>query len=92
MKDSPVDTRSIAERFPGVVPSTASEVEQLVISIQRAVQRETNGAIRDLSVEVQSEMVFLRGRCPTYYQKQLAQHAAMCLPGSRRLTNQIVVG
>jgi osmotically-inducible protein OsmY len=92
MKDLPVDIRSIAERFQSVAPNTSSEFEQLAISIRRAVQRETNGAIRDLSVEVESETVFLRGRCPSYYHKQLAQHAAMCFPGSRHLTNQIEVG
>jgi hypothetical protein len=92
MKDLPVDTRSIAEGFPSGVADTPSDVEQLVILIWRAVQRETNGAIRDLSVQVESETVFLRGRSPSYYHKQLAQHAAMCLPGSRRLANQIEVG
>jgi len=91
MKDLPVDTRSIAERYQSVAPGVPSEVEQLATSIRRAVQRETNGAIRNLSVEIESETVFLRGHCPSYYHKQLAQHAAMCMPGSRRLANEIEV-
>jgi osmotically-inducible protein OsmY len=68
-----------------------SEAEQLAASIRRAVHSETNGAIRNLSVEVVSETVLLKGRCPTYYHKQLAQHAAMGFPGCRRLSNEIEV-
>jgi hypothetical protein len=35
--------------------------------------------------------VLLKGRCSTFYCKQLAQHAAMALPGGNRLVNCIEV-
>ena len=73
------------------LPETLAEAERLAASIERAVQRETRGGVRNLSVEVNRQGVFLKGRCPTYYLKQLAQHAAMGIPGGDRLTNQIEV-
>lgn len=71
---------------------SATESRSLAHSIQRAVDRETGYAIRDLSVEVQDDAVLLKGQCRTYYSKQLAQHAAMALPGTEHLINAIEVG
>ena len=34
----------------------------------------------------------LQGRCPTFYCKQLAEHAAMLVAGDTVLTNEIEVG
>ena len=73
------------------LPETLAEAERLAASIERAVQRETRGGVRNLCVEVNRYGIFLRGRCPTYYLKQLAQHAVMGMPGGERLTNQIEV-
>lgn len=73
------------------LPETLADAERLAASIERAVQRETHGGVRNLSVEVSRYGVFLKGRCSTYYLKQLAQHAAMGMPGGNRLTNQIEV-
>jgi len=67
------------------------EREQLAASIERAVQRETAYGVRDLSVAVDRNGVQLNGHCSTYYCKQLAQHAAMGVPGGDRLTNAIEV-
>ncbi len=74
-----------------VLPRTTEEAEKLAASIERAVQRETGRGVADLTVEVSPQGVLLRGRCTTYYTKQLAQHAAMGLPGGDRLTNSIEV-
>jgi len=73
------------------LPETLAEAERLAASIERAVRRETRGGVHNLSVEVSRQGVLLKGRCPTYYLKQLAQHAAMGMPGGNRLTNQIEV-
>lgn len=73
------------------LPETLAEAERLAASIERAVQQETRGGVRNLSVEIHPDGVFLKGRCRTYYLKQLAQHAAMAMPGGDRLTNQIEV-
>ncbi len=77
--------------FAGVVPDTLEEAEQLAATIERAVQSETGRGIDDLTVEVGPHGVQLRGRCDTYYAKQLAQQAAMRIPGGDRLVNSIVV-
>jgi osmotically-inducible protein OsmY len=73
------------------LPETIEEAEQLAASIERAVQQETGRGVRNFSVEVNGDGILLQGRCTTYYCKQLAQHAAMGVPGSNRLTNRIEV-
>jgi hypothetical protein len=79
------------ERFAEVLPDTLEEAEELAASIERAVQYETGRGVADLTVEVGPQGVLLKGHCDTYYTKQLAQHAAMRMPGGNRLTNSIVV-
>jgi hypothetical protein len=86
----------LAVRAPGVTrrtlrSETRAEVEKLAASIERAVRRETSGAVRDLHVEVNGDGILLTGRCSTYYAKQMAQHAAMTVPAGGQLTNQIEV-
>ena len=73
------------------LPETLAEAERLAASIERAVQQETGRGVRNLRVEVSREGVLLRGRCDTYYTKQLAQHAAMACPGGDTVTNRIEV-
>jgi len=91
MKELASEVRSVARRIDSVLPETLEEAERLAASIERAVQRETGGAVRNLAVEVKGDGVLLRGRCETYYCKQLAQHAAMAFRGSCPLTNAIEV-
>jgi osmotically-inducible protein OsmY len=88
------DLRTWAGRWPDiadVLPETVEEAEELAASIERAVQMQTDHGVADLMVEVSRHGILLRGRCGSYYTKQLAQHAAMSLPGGDRLTNSIVV-
>ncbi|MBU4272066.1 MAG: BON domain-containing protein [Planctomycetes bacterium] len=82
---------STKQRLADVLPETLEEAEELAASIERAVQRETGRAVADLTVEVGPQGVRLKGRCDTYYTKQLAQHAAMRIPGGDRLVNSIEV-
>lgn len=77
--------------FQGVLPETVEEAEILAASIERAVQCETGYGVDGLTVEITAEGICLRGRCDTYYCKQLAQHAAMSVPGGDRLVNSIEV-
>jgi hypothetical protein len=77
--------------FADVLPETLEEAEELATSIEQAVHRETGREIADLTVEVSPQGVLLRGHCTTYYTKQLAQHAAMNIPGGNRLINSIEV-
>ena len=73
------------------LPETLAEAELLVATIERAVQEETGRGVRNLRVELREEGVLLRGHCSSYYTKQLAQHAAMTVPGGDAVTNEIEV-
>jgi osmotically-inducible protein OsmY len=47
--------------------------------------------LRAVRVAAQDGQVFLMGEVPTYHAKQLAQHAAMSIPGVNRVHNELVV-
>ena len=79
------------QRLADVLPETLEEADALAASIERAVQFETGRGVANLTVEVSPQGVLLRGHCDTYYTKQLAQHAAMRIPGGDRLINSIEV-
>jgi len=91
MDDLPREAGFASQAVGVGLPETLAEAEELAASIEKAVQRETARGVRNLSVEVNRDGVLLRGRCTTYYCKQLAQHAAMGMPGGDRLTNSIEV-
>ena len=82
---------STKQSFVGVLPETLEEAEELAASIEKAVQHETGQAVAGLIVEVGPQGVILRGRCDSYYTKQLAQHAAMQFHGGDKLVNGIEV-
>jgi hypothetical protein len=73
------------------LPETLEEAEALAASIERAVQEETGHGVRDLHVTVEEDGVVLRGRCESFYCKQLAQHAAMVRAHGEQLINGIEV-
>jgi len=78
----------LADRRRALPPA---EAEHLAAAIERAVWCETRGRERNLGVEVGTDGVVLTGFCHTYYIKQMAQHAAMSVPGSTPLVNEIEV-
>jgi hypothetical protein len=55
------------------------------------IRRLTGCRIRGLSVAVQSGVIHIRGRCWTFYTKQLAQHAVMALSENDQVSNEIEV-
>jgi hypothetical protein len=73
------------------IPETLEEADRLAASIEKAVQRETDYGVAGLCVDIGPHGVRLRGRCDSFYTKQLAQHAAMRIPGGDRLINSIEV-
>ena len=91
MEDLPVDIRSIAEQISEsgaghpLRNATAGDFDPASRSTRD--ERCDPQPLRRSSV---GDRLFAR-RCPSYYHKQLAQHAAMGFPGSRRLTNEIEV-
>lgn len=69
----------------------SQELELLALKLERTIRKHTGDRVRQLHVEVDDEVVTLRGRCGTYYCKQLAQTAIRQLLGERSLRNQIEV-
>jgi osmotically-inducible protein OsmY len=92
MEDRSSKTRPYPPDRDFGLPETEAEAEALAASIERAVQQHTGRGIRNLSVEVNRDGILLRGRCNTYYAKQLAQQAVMSMRGGGGLTNRIEVG
>lgn len=91
MEDVSWEASRVSAELFAVLPETLAEAEELAASIERAVQRETDHGVRELSVKVDEDGVLLRGRCESFYLKQLAQHAVMTMPGGNRLRNLIQV-
>jgi len=64
----------------------------LVHSLEEQIHQRTNRQVRNLSVELRSDRVVLRGQTSSYYLKQLAQQEALeTLPTDLRLENSITV-
>jgi len=74
----------VDEHCPATRLKLASELAQ-------RVRHEASGHVRGLVVEVHDDCVVLAGRAPSFYHKQLAQHAVMKHLGDRQLENRIEV-
>jgi hypothetical protein len=81
----------MARKASSYLPETQEEAEELAALIELAIERETDRGIRDLSVTITGDGIQLAGRCDWYYDKQMAQHAAMSLSGGQQLVNGIEV-
>ena len=64
---------------------------EIADTVERYVRLRTGGTIRSLHVEVHDGEVLLSGRTSTYYNKQLATHAALDAASAMSLTNEIEV-
>jgi hypothetical protein len=81
--------RSVA--MDGETPVPQPDFRSLELRIKRTVRRDTGGGMKGLEVHVDREGIRLRGRCVSFYCKQLAQTAAMRLSGGVRVFNSIEV-
>jgi|GEM_PF-3106433 len=76
----------------GVIGSPRDTEELALIgSVERAIRRETHGAIRELRVDATPRAIMILGECSTYYAKQLAQETASRFREGRCLVNEIAV-
>ena len=64
---------------------------EIADTVERYVRLRTGGTIRSLHVEVSEGEVILSGHTSTYYNKQLATHAALDAASELSLTNEIEV-
>lgn len=68
-----------------------TEAERFAERLARLIHRRTNGAVRDLRVEIAPQGIALHGACPAYYLKQLAQEAVLAVIADQPLFNRIEV-
>jgi osmotically-inducible protein OsmY len=59
------------------LPASIEDTRTLEERVEQVVQSRTSGRIHGLRVQVQNGRVVLSGRTATYYNKQLATHAAL---------------
>jgi osmotically-inducible protein OsmY len=84
------------ERTDGVqvAPLLMPSVEDLRLAerVERALRATGYGPLRGIQVRVQARLVILGGRVPSYYLKQVAQAAALAVPGAHQVRNDVEVG
>ena len=80
--------QALLDRPRGIVEVSPREIAE---TVERYVRLRTGGTIRSLHVEVHDGEVLLSGRTSTYYNKQLATHAALDAASAMSLTNDIEV-
>lgn len=68
-----------------------SSARELANTVERYVRLRTGDTIRSLHVEVAAGGVVLSGHTSTYYNKQLATHAALDAASDFSLANEIEV-
>lgn len=62
-----------------------------VTELEEHIRCRLNGQVRDFQLVLAGAGLLLRGEAPTYYAKQLAQHAVMEATGLHILANEIEV-
>jgi osmotically-inducible protein OsmY len=65
--------------------------EEIIATAKSRLRRNAYPAVRLVSCEWDRGRLFLRGRLPSFYQKQLAQAAVAGLPGVAQVVNQTEV-
>jgi osmotically-inducible protein OsmY len=64
---------------------------RLAERIERALRASGYGQLRGVGVTVHARLVILAGRVPSYYLKQVAQTAALAVPGVHQVRNDLDV-
>ena len=59
--------------------------------VERALRATGYGSLRGVEVTARERMVILKGRVPSYYLKQVAQAAALAVPGGHQIRNDLEV-
>ena len=64
---------------------------QVMTNAQRLLEERLLSATRQIRLEYREGILFLRGRLPSFYQKQLAQETIRNLDGVQQIVNRIEV-
>jgi osmotically-inducible protein OsmY len=59
--------------------------------VERALGATGYGSLRGIAVTVHGQLVILGGQVPSYYLKQVAQAAALSVPGVDQIRNELEV-
>ena len=70
---------------------SAHDFPAIKLQLETRVLAKTGSQLRDLGIELSTDMVRLLGRSSTYYVKQVAQHCVHELLPNVRLVNDISV-
>jgi BON domain len=84
-------TATVPATASGKLPVQAVADRVLEAAVRQRIETRLRGRVQELHVRVVENVVYLEGRCATYYTKQLAQHAAMGIIEDEHLENLIVV-
>ncbi len=84
------ETETPAARETAVCESRTA-ANAIAQAVERAIRRDARRGVSNLEVHIASDGIHLRGRCSTFYCKQLAQHAAASVVSGTRLHNDIEV-
>ena len=71
--------------------SASPDAHALADAVRSALDKTGHGRLRRIDVEVEGQTVFLRGRLPSFYLKQMAQVTVLAVPGVALLRNEIQV-
>jgi len=83
----------LTTKFPEIEIDAMKHATVRAEDVERHVERKTQGRIFGLHVECENDRLIVRGRCRTYYAKQLVQEAAMeSLAPLTDLVNEITIG
>jgi osmotically-inducible protein OsmY len=85
------DQEEDALEQPASPPTESPEDLHLARQVERALHATGYGAVRNIEVTVQARVVTLAGRVSSYYLKQVAQTAALGVPGILRIRNELEV-
>jgi osmotically-inducible protein OsmY len=72
-------------------PEQSEEERRQLARIKRVIRRKTGGGVQQLAVEMRVGTLLLRGRCTSFYCKQVAQQAAMSFLPGQSIINEIEV-
>lgn len=91
MADQAAGISAIKPVVDVAISKEVDEERRRIVRIKRAIRRKTGGGILQLTVEVEGELLVLRGRSASFYYKQIAQEACMKQLDGQLLVNEIQV-
>ena len=76
---------------PGAKSSAPPHCDELRREAEDRLRRSGYLALSDVSCDARDDVLYLRGRLPSYYLKQIAQAVAAEVGGARRVVNRFDV-